>query len=85
MSADRLRRFFLKADGGYRINKNVREMCIFARQNVVVDPPFSNLDLISCRNVLIYLGPALQRKVLPLFHYALRPNALAAAGRLGDA
>jgi len=52
----------------------VREMCIFARQNVVTDPPFSNLDLISCRNVLIYLGPALQRKVMPLFHYALKPH-----------
>jgi two-component system, chemotaxis family, CheB/CheR fusion protein len=74
VSPDRLRRFFLRADGGYRINKNVREMCIFARQNLVVDPPFSNLDLISCRNVLIYLGPLLQRKVMPLFHYALRPE-----------
>jgi two-component system CheB/CheR fusion protein len=74
VSPNRLRRFFLKTEGGYRINKAVREMCIFARQNVVTDPPFSNLDLISCRNVLIYLGPVLQRKVMPLFHYALKPD-----------
>ncbi|HVM51452.1 MAG TPA: chemotaxis protein CheB [Candidatus Acidoferrum sp.] len=71
VSPERLRRFFAKAPGGYRINKSLREMCLFARQNVVVDPPFSKLDLISCRNVLIYLGAPLQRKVLPLFHYAL--------------
>jgi two-component system CheB/CheR fusion protein len=74
VSPDRLRRFFMKVEGGYRINKTVREMCIFARQNVATDPPFSNLDLISCRNVLIYLGPLLQRKVMPLFHYALKPE-----------
>ncbi len=80
VSADRLRRFFVKAERGYRINKSVREACIFARQNVVVDPPFSNIDLISCRNVLIYLGPALQRKVLPLFHYALRPDTFLLLG-----
>jgi two-component system, chemotaxis family, CheB/CheR fusion protein len=80
VGAERLRRFFVKADRGYRITKIVREMCIFARQNVVVDPPFSNLDLISCRNVLIYLGPALQRKVLPMFHYALRPDAFLLLG-----
>lgn len=80
VSADRLRRFFLKSDGGYRVNKAIREMCIFARQNLVNDPPFSNLDLISCRNVLIYLGPTLQRKVMPVFHYALRPEGLLMLG-----
>lgn len=72
VSPDRLRRFFVKADSGYRISKTIREMCVFARQNLVVDPPFSNLDLISCRNVLIYFGMPLQRKVFPIFHYALR-------------
>jgi two-component system, chemotaxis family, CheB/CheR fusion protein len=77
---ERLRRFFAKADRGYRINKTVREACIFARQNVVVDPPFSNLDLVSCRNLLIYLGNPLQRKVLPLFHYALRPEGFLLLG-----
>jgi two-component system CheB/CheR fusion protein len=55
-SPERLRRFFVKLDGGYQIAKPVREMCIFAKQNVAKDPPFSNLDLVSCRNLLIYLG-----------------------------
>jgi two-component system CheB/CheR fusion protein len=80
VSADRLRRFFAKVDGGYRVNETIREMCIFARQNLVSDPPFSNLDLISCRNVLIYLGPTLQRKVMPVFHYALRSTGLLMLG-----
>jgi two-component system CheB/CheR fusion protein len=80
IAADRLRRFFVKVDGGYRVNKTIREMCVFARQNLVRDPPFSNLDLISCRNVLIYLGPTLQRKVMPVFHYALRSTGLLMLG-----
>jgi two-component system CheB/CheR fusion protein len=80
VSAERLRKFFVKVEGGYRVNKTIREMCIFARQNLVNDPPFSNLDLISCRNVLIYLGPTLQRKILPVFHYALRPTGLLMLG-----
>ena len=71
VSATRLRRFFSKANGGYEINKSIREICVFAKQNLVQDPPFSRLDLISCRNVLIYLGPVLQAKALPIFHYAL--------------
>jgi len=74
ISPDRLRRFFLRMDGGYQIVKPVREMCIFARQNIAKDPPFSNLDLISCRNLLIYLGPVLQKRVIPTLHYALKPN-----------
>jgi len=74
ISPERLRRFFVVLDGGYQINKSVREMCIFARQNVAKDPPFSNLDLISCRNLLIYLGPVLQKRVIPTLHYALKPN-----------
>jgi two-component system CheB/CheR fusion protein len=80
ISAERLRQFFTRINGGYRINKAIRELCIFARQNVTIDPPFSNLDLISCRNVLIYLGPALQRKVLPIFHYALHSAGLLMLG-----
>ncbi|HVW21614.1 MAG TPA: CheR family methyltransferase [Opitutaceae bacterium] len=80
VDAERLRRYFARSDGGYRVNKTIRDMCIFARQNLTVDPPFSNLDLISCRNVLIYLGPELQRKVMPVFHYALRPNGLLMLG-----
>jgi two-component system CheB/CheR fusion protein len=74
VSPDRLKRFFAKSDGGWQISKAIRDVCVFARQNVTLDPPFSNLDLISCRNLLIYLEPVLQKRVVPLFHYALRPN-----------
>ena len=74
VSPDRLRRFFTKMDGNYRVAKGIRDCCIFARQNVTRDPPFSKLDLISCRNVMIYLGAVLQRKVTAIFHYALRPD-----------
>ncbi len=74
LSSDRLRRFFTRIDGHYRINKQVRDMCIFARQDLTRDPPFSKLDLIVCRNVLIYLGPVLQRRLMSVFHYALKPG-----------
>lgn len=74
ISPERLKRFFVRLDGGYQINKSVRDMCIFAKQNVANDPPFSNLDLISCRNLLIYLGPALQKRVIPTLHYALKDD-----------
>jgi len=74
VSPHRLRRFFTKVNGHYEISKSIRERCVFARQNLAQDPPFSRLDLVSCRNVLIYLGPVLQTKVLPIFHYALKPN-----------
>ena len=80
VSAERLRRFFLRLDGGYQIVKPVREMCIFAKQNVAKDPPFSNLDLISCRNLLIYLGPVLQKRVIPTLHYALKPDGYVMLG-----
>lgn len=73
VSPERLRRFFVKVDGKYQISKSIREMCVFARQNVFKDPPFSRLDLISCRNVLIYLDLSLQKKVMPIFHYSLKP------------
>lgn len=71
VSAERLRRFFRREDHVYRIDKSIRDMCVFARQNVTSDPPFSHLDIISCRNVLIYLSTALQKRVLPTFHYSL--------------
>mgnify|MGYP000910477914 CR=1 FL=1 len=80
VSAERLRRYFVRSDSGYRISKAIREMCVFARQNLGVDPPFSNLDLISCRNVLIYLGVPLQRKIFPVFHYALRTGGFLLLG-----
>jgi len=73
VSPDRLRRFFAEVDGGYRITKSIRDSCVFARHNVLADPPFTHMDLISCRNMLIYLGSALQRQVVPLLHYALSP------------
>jgi len=73
VTRERLKRFFLKVERGYQISKRIRDCCIFARQNLTRDPPFSKLDLISCRNVLIYLGPELQKKIFPIFHYALKP------------
>jgi len=73
VSPERLRRFFIRSNGDYQIGKEIREACAFARQNLLKDPPFSKIDLISCRNLLIYLGPQLQKKVLPVLHYALNP------------
>src|SRR6185312_9662432 len=74
VSPERLRRYFVKTDHGYQISKFIRDVCIFAKQNVTEDPPFSKVDLISCRNLLIYLGPVLQKKVMPIFHYSLQPG-----------
>jgi two-component system, chemotaxis family, CheB/CheR fusion protein len=74
ISPERLGRFFIEEDGGYRISKTIREMCVFARQNVITDPPFSRTDLISCRNLLIYLDQEVQRRMLNTFHYALKPE-----------
>jgi two-component system CheB/CheR fusion protein len=80
ISPERLRRFFTPVEGGYQIGKLVRELCVFARQNLTSDPPFSRLDLISCRNMLIYLEPVLQKKVMPIFHYALNPDGFLMLG-----
>ncbi|MGA7540879.1 MAG: CheR family methyltransferase, partial [Steroidobacteraceae bacterium] len=74
ISPERLRRFFVEVDGGYRVAKSIRDVCIFARHNVLGDPPFSRMDLISCRNVMIYMEAGLQKKLLPLLHYALKPT-----------
>ncbi|WP_317451644.1 CheR family methyltransferase, partial [Methylobacter psychrophilus] len=76
ISPNRLARFFTaEADGNrYRIHKNIRDMLVFSEHNVIKDPPFSKLDLISCRNLLIYLTSELQKKLIPLFHYALNPG-----------
>jgi two-component system CheB/CheR fusion protein len=72
VSEERRRRFFVPVEGGgYRICKAVRELCVFARQNLGIDPPFSNLDLVSCRNVMIYLAERLQKRVVSVFHYSL--------------
>jgi two-component system CheB/CheR fusion protein len=80
VSPARLRRFFTKSDGGYRIGKLVRDACVFARQDVTRDPPFSKLDLILCRNVLIYLGTDLQKRLMSVFHYALKPQGFLMLG-----
>src|SRR6266851_277527 len=80
VSPERLRRFFVKVESGYRINKTIRDMCVFARQNLLQDPPFSRIDVISCRNVLIYLGPVLQKRIMPIFHYALKPRGFLMLG-----
>ncbi len=76
VSAERLERFFIRQNGEYRISKDIRDLCLFARQDVTRDPPFSRLDLISCRNLLIYLDDVAQRRVLRTFHYALRPQGM---------
>lgn len=80
VSPARLRRYFVKTERGYQIAKAVRESCIFARQNLAKDPPFSRLDLISCRNALIYIKPPLQKKILSAFHYALKPGRFLVLG-----
>jgi two-component system CheB/CheR fusion protein len=78
VSPERLKRFFtLEPDGsGYRIHKSIRDMLVFSEQDLIKDPPFSKLDLICCRNLLIYLGAELQKKIVPLFHYALKPGGI---------
>ncbi len=90
VSAKRLSRFFEQdADGGvYRVRKSIRDSVIFSEQDVIKDPPFSRLDLISCRNVMIYMDGALQKKLIPLFHYALNPRGVLLLGpseTVGDA
>ena len=80
LTPERLQRFFTKEDGYYRISKAVRDLCVFARQDVAADPPFSRMDLISCRNLLIYLSPRLQKRVIPTFHYALSPGGFLLLG-----
>ncbi|MEY2667690.1 MAG: hypothetical protein RJA59_328, partial [Pseudomonadota bacterium] len=76
VTTERLRRFFVKEEAGYRIKKEIREMVVFAVQDVIRDPPFTRLDLLSCRNLMIYLEPELQERLLSHFHYALRPGGL---------
>lgn len=80
VSPERLQRFFVPVEGGYQISKPVRELCVFARQNLIGDPPFSRLDLVTCRNVLIYLSSAVQKKLLPIFHYGIKSNGFLMLG-----
>lgn len=81
VSEERLKHFFSKIKQKYQIDKSIRDMCVFAKQDLTRDPPFSNLDLISCRNVLIYLRPEAQKRVIPIFHYALKPNGFLVLGK----
>jgi chemotaxis protein methyltransferase CheR/two-component system CheB/CheR fusion protein len=80
VSPQRLKRFFDAQDNGYRINKEIREMVIFAQQNIIMDPPFTKLDMLCCRNLLIYLDPEVQIKLIPLFHYALTTHGILLLG-----
>jgi two-component system, chemotaxis family, CheB/CheR fusion protein len=80
VSPERLRRFFTKENQTYRINKSVRDLCVFARQNITIDPPFSRVDLVSCRNVLIYMSATLQQRLLPVFHFALNDRGFLLLG-----
>ncbi len=81
LSSGQLERFFVRMDGGYQVSKFIREMCVFAKHDLTRDPPFSKLDLISCRNVLIYLGNELQRRAMAVFHYALQPAGFLLLGK----
>jgi len=76
VSPERLARFFTKVEGGYRVNTEIREVVVFAPQSLIMDPPFTKLDILSCRNLLIYLAPEMQKKLIPLFHYSLSPGGI---------
>lgn len=80
VSPERLRRFFVKRDRIYQVNPAIRSLCVFARQDLTKDPPFSKIDLVSCCNLLIYLGPVLQKKAISLFDYALKPGGILVLG-----
>ncbi len=87
VSGERLKKYFIKIDGGYKIQKGIRSMCIFAHHDLTSEPPFSNIDLISCRNLLIYLDKDLQNKVIPVFHFSLRNGGYLVIGNsetIGD-
>jgi two-component system CheB/CheR fusion protein len=80
VSPEQMGRFFTKEERGCRVNTEIREMVIFATQNLIMDPPFTKLDILSCRNLLIYLAPEMQKKLIPLFHYSLNPDGILMLG-----
>ncbi len=80
VSPERLRRFFVRVNGHYQISKAIRDLCVFSRHNLATDPPFGHIDLVSCRNVLIYMDTGLQRRILPILHYALVPQGYLVLG-----
>ncbi|MGF7081034.1 CheR family methyltransferase [Mucilaginibacter sp. UYCu711] len=81
LSQSRIQQFFTKMDGSYQVNKSIRDICVFAHHNLLKDPPFSKVDLLSCRNVMIYLEPVLQAKALTIFHYALNKDSFLWLGK----
>jgi two-component system CheB/CheR fusion protein len=81
LSQSRIQQFFTKLDGNYQVNKIIRDMCVFAHHNLLKDPPFSKIDFLSCRNVMIYLEPVLQAKALNIFHYALNKDGFLWLGK----
>jgi two-component system, chemotaxis family, CheB/CheR fusion protein len=84
VSQEQLRRYFTAVNGNFQVNKPIREMCVFAKHDLTRDPPFSKLDLISCRNVLIYMEPVLHRRILAAFHWALKPGGVLLLGGSGS-
>ncbi len=87
LSSSRRDQFFTKLDGNYQVNKTIRDMCVFANHNLLKDPPFSKIDVVSCRNVMIYLEPVLQKRALNTFHYALNEYGFLMLGKsesIGD-
>jgi chemotaxis methyl-accepting protein methylase/PAS domain-containing protein len=80
LTPEQLRRYFTKEEGGYRVRAEIREMVIFSPHSVIKDPPFTKLDILSCRNLLIYLAPEMQKKLFPLFHYSLNPGGVMLLG-----
>jgi two-component system CheB/CheR fusion protein len=80
LSPQRLARFFTERAGGFQIDKRIRAMVLFAQHDVILDPPFTRLDIVSCRNLMIYFGATLQQRLVPLFHYALRPGGVLLLG-----
>ena len=85
ISPERLERFFTQdSSGNYRIQKSIRDMIVFSEQDIIKDPPFSKLDMLSCRNVLIYMDRELQKKLIPLFHYCIEPGRISLPWPLRD-
>lgn len=80
LTPQRLARFFSERPGGYQIDKRIRDMVLFAQHDVITEPPFTRLDIVSCRNLMIYFGAALQKRLVPLFHYSLRPGGVLLLG-----
>ena len=80
VSPDRLNRYFISSEDGYRIKTEIREMVVFAQHNIILHPPFTRIDILSCRNLLIYMDPDLQKKLIGLFYYSINPEGIMMLG-----